>query len=186
MKKFNIPIEFVNEFTKDFNKRLKRLLNTYDVKNFEDFLIGESPTQLTQKRASFLSPLVDLSLKYAAKEMGLDWDFTAEDSYDSTLQGTKLEHKFSLSTSNSWTGHPYSKKVPNHFLIKMEIVGNKIDKLFMCILNLNKCKKTGWYGTSDGSHSFATLKIHGDDIGKTEIIIGGLSAVRKWCKVLLW
>jgi len=183
MKQVFFPDSFVNTFIIDFNKRLKKVLKQYNVSDFNKFLIGESPNQLTQKRASFLSPLVDVSLENAAHHFDMNWKFTAENSYDSILNNNKLEHKFSLSTSNSWTGHPYSNKVPQHLLIKMSIDGTKISGLFIGIVDLDLCKFTKWNGESNGKHSFADLKIHNDDIKEVQILSGDLTQKKKWCQV---
>jgi len=178
---FEYRLDFVALFLVHFNEKLRQLMDVFEIDNWEDFLVEEDEKQRTSKRASFLSPMVDLCIQKAAKELKLDWKFIAGDGFDSILEGEQIEHKFSLSTGNSWTGHPYSNKVPKHLLIKTEISNNILDKLFIGVVELGDMN---YRSSANGTSSFSSIKIHNDDLERCNLLYGGLQPKIKWCNVI--
>jgi len=179
--------DFVYEFYKNFNETLKGLIKLLYEKDWERVFIGEANDQRVSKRASLLSPFVDACLQRTSDKLKLNWKFIADNAYDSIINGTEVEHKFSLSETNSWSGHPYSNKVPLHLLIKFFINENKINKMFMGFVKFARDNSN--YSKKEYNHtnSYSTIKIHNNDYfdNRYDLLIGQLLPKRKWCEPIL-
>lgn len=173
-------------YPRELNISIKKLLDAYRIKNIEELVDNEDDSQQTQQLASILSPLNESVLKDICKQINEKWEYTGGLGYDSVWNSVCLEHKLSLSSSNSWTGHPYSNKLPWHLLMKVEILGNSLKRLFVCMINLDGCSEhTAWPTKSYESASYSSLKIHNDDSNNIIPIFGKLLPKRKWNKVIL-
>jgi hypothetical protein len=164
--------------------RFKRLFDLYGVAGIENLLENEIPKQRAAQIASIISPLNEAILNSVSDHFDL-WEFAGDDGGDSCWDGVLMEHKLSLSLSNSWTGHPYSQKVPWHLLMKLGFEKNRISKLCMFLVDLEKCcEYSQWPTESDGSNSFASLRIHISDVDQIIPIFGGLRPCKKYCGIV--
>jgi hypothetical protein len=176
---------FRNIYPLEFNVSLGKLIEAYRITDICDLVGNEDSSQQTQQLASIVSPLNESVLKYISKKINPNWEYQGGLGFDSMWSGVELEHKLSLSGSNSWTGHPYSNKLPWHLLMKFKLDVDKIKSLFVGMINLETCSElTNWTSTQSPSSSYATLKIHNDDVENIIPIFGGLCKKKKWTSII--
>jgi len=180
--------QFTDAYVAKFNTQLKHQLAAWDISDISQAFIREVPRQRAAQLSSCLSVLGELASEAAGVAVGLNWKHSGGQEYDSILQGIKVEHKFSANENNSWSGHPYSNKVPWHLLTRVLIEGDKVSRCFIGFVDTSTLT-TAWSGSNSGTSSFASLCIQNQDIHKMIAINGYLQQTTgkkaKFTKVIL-
>jgi len=188
-----IPLQFdynifTDAYVTKFNKQLQHQFAAWDITDISQAFADEVPRQRSSQLSSALSPLNEIALKAAGEAVGLSWLHYGGLEYDSILEGTKVEHKFSSTEKNTWSGHPYSNKVPWHLLTRAWIEGTKVSRCFIGFVDVTTLD-TAWSSKDSGTTSFSTLCIQNTDVHKVFIINGELKSTTgkrsKWMKVIL-
>ena len=175
--------KFVDDFKLKFDFIIRSILDLVEKNSIDEMFEGEIEKQKSSQKASWLSPIVDIVLEHVIDDLDIDWVFVAGDGYDSVFEGNKLEHKFSMSSSNAWTGHPYSNKVDLHLLMKIEL--NEVSEIDKCWIAIANLKEHSYISSNSEKSSYATVKILIDDYDDVDIIYGELEKSRKFCKPIL-
>lgn len=159
------------------------LLGDIKIPSFYNIILGSN--QGTQDLTKMLSPIINgFVYGYYKNIKGIDIKYE-ENGLDAKINGKFIEIKVACSNNGvikQWTGNKVSNKTPIHLLLGYSYNEETINKLFIAIIDLSKCKNSKWRTDASHKSSFSKLNISIEDIDKIHILVGEKKAMRKGSK----
>jgi len=166
------------DFIKFFNQEQKERLNS-----LKDFLKGNIETyfkqsnQATQDQTKLFSYMInDIIYDFVKLKKGLNIK-EENNGYDINYKNILIESKITKANEKgiikSWTGNKASNKVPIHILIGYTFKNERIDSLFIGIIDTSKT--SGWKHDSLSNSSYSNLDFTEKEAKHMHILIGSVN-----------